>query len=81
MMPLMSRPASKLLLPLLACLANAAHAVPFFYGIWEVGNDDGTPNEFGGATWTSNASPGSPSVKDDDFYLAGTYPGFGTVPD
>lgn len=75
----MSRPASRLLLPLLACLANAAHGVPFFYGIWEVGINDGTPNEFGNATWTSNASPGSPAVKDDDFYLAGTYPGFGTV--
>lgn len=75
----MSRSASRLLLPLLACLASAAHAVPYFYSIWGVGSDDGTPNEFGDATWTSNASPGSPSVKDDDFYLAGTYPGFGTV--
>jgi uncharacterized protein (DUF1800 family) len=79
MMPLMFRPASKLLLPLLACLANLAHGVPFFYGTWQIGIDDGTPNEFGGATWSSNASPGSPSVKDDDFYLAGTYPGFGPV--
>jgi hypothetical protein len=75
----MSRSASRLLLPMLACLANVAHGVPFFYGIWQLGNDDGTPNEFGNATWTSNASPGSPSARDDDFYLPGTYPGFGTL--
>ncbi len=77
----MSRSASRLLLPLLACLVNASHAVPYFYGIWQIGNDDETPNEFGGATWTSNASPGSPLLRDDDFYRAATYPGFGTVAD
>ncbi|RYD47617.1 MAG: hypothetical protein EOP83_27760, partial [Verrucomicrobiaceae bacterium] len=55
-------------LPVLLVLAETASAVPHFYGIWQIGNDEGTPNEFGGATWTSNAAPGSPTVKDDDFY-------------
>ena len=65
---------------MLLSIAGASEAVPFFQGIWQLGVDDTTPNEFGAATWNSNPSPGSPEVKDDDFYLAGTYPGLGTIP-
>ena len=67
------------LIPLLACLAAAVEGSVPFSEVWGIGTDDGNPNEFGNATWSPNSSPGSPSARDDDFYLAGNYPGLGAV--
>ncbi|MCW1923480.1 DUF1800 family protein [Luteolibacter arcticus] len=68
-------------LPVLLVMAEPVAAVPYFYGIWQLGNDEGTPNEFGNPTWSSNPAPGSNIARDDDFYRAGTYPGFGPIGD
>lgn len=75
----MFRTVFRRLLPLLTGLAGMSQAAPYFSNVWEIGDDDSTPEEFGTATWNSNPSPGSPAVKDDDFYLPGSYPGFGSV--
>lgn len=45
-----------------------------FTTLWTLGTWDGDPvDEYGEATGP-NAAPGSATVKDDDFYFAGTYP-------
>ncbi len=44
-----------------------------FSTLWIVGVEDGTPNEFDGESGSSNSLPGSALIKDDDYYLAGTY--------
>ncbi|MFP6873571.1 MAG: hypothetical protein VCA55_08670, partial [Verrucomicrobiales bacterium] len=41
--------------------------------LWIIGNDDGSQAEFSQENGPQPA-PGSPTVFDDDFYLAGTYP-------
>lgn len=41
---------------------------------WTLGSQDGNPDEFGDETYTANASPGSATVRDDDYYFAGVYP-------
>ncbi len=67
--------------PLLACFAFASLALtPAFsqYStIWTLGTQDGEPNEFGNESWQQNASPGSATALDNDYYFAGTY-GIGT---
>ncbi|MEK7953697.1 DUF1800 family protein [Luteolibacter soli] len=62
-------PASLVLPALLLVSAETASAVPYFYGIWQLGSDNETPEEFGTTTWTINAAPGSSTIKDDDYYL------------
>lgn len=42
--------------------------------LWQVGIDNGTQTEFVQESFSSNAAPGSATVKDDDWYFAGTYP-------
>jgi hypothetical protein len=56
-------------LVLLAGPANAA-----YISVWQAGLDNNTQSEFGQEGGTSNAAPGSATVKDDDWYFAGTYP-------
>ncbi|MCW1884349.1 DUF1800 family protein [Luteolibacter flavescens] len=68
-------------LPVLLALGQTAGAAttPAFQAIWRLGENNGNPNEFGSPTWNSNAAPGSPTARDDDYYRPGTYPGFGEV--
>ena len=53
-----------------------------FEVLWSLGVRDGDPtDEFGDSSWEYNASPGSATARDNDFYFAGTYPSpIGTVP-
>jgi uncharacterized protein (DUF1800 family) len=67
----MSRLAIQLLgSALLPGLATAAQFAP----VWQLGTDDGNSAPFSQESFFSNVAPGSPSVKDDDYYLAGIYP-------
>lgn len=53
---------------------------PDFAQIWQLGIDNNTNSEFGQESGGSNAAPGQSTVKDDDYYFAGTYPApVGTV--
>lgn len=45
-----------------------------FSTVWQLGGDDGSLSPFSQESWSPNNEPGSASVKDDDYYLAGTYP-------
>ncbi|WP_395735999.1 DUF1800 family protein [Prosthecobacter sp.] len=45
-----------------------------FSTLWTLGVQDWTANEFAAESYYSNAAPGSATVKDDDYYFAGTYP-------
>lgn len=50
--------------------------------LWRIGGDNGTHGDFAQESGASNAAPGSATVKDDDYYLAGSYPApVGTVAD
>lgn len=42
--------------------------------IWQLGADDGQASPFQTESYGPNASPGSATIKDDDYYFAGTYP-------
>ncbi|WP_170266690.1 DUF1800 family protein [Brevifollis gellanilyticus] len=44
-----------------------------FVTLWSIGNWNGNPEEFNWTSGPTNA-PGSAYVKDNDYYLAGTYP-------
>jgi uncharacterized protein (DUF1800 family) len=57
-----------------ALFTSASLAKAGFSPFWTVGVEDGTPNEFNQESFASNNPPGSATVKDDDYYLAGTYP-------
>lgn len=60
-------------------LASPVHAG--FSTFWTLGVQDGSANEFATESYNSNAAPGSATVKDDDYYFAGTYPApIGVVP-
>ena len=56
-----------------AQLAGFAAALPFA-PVWQLGTDDGNLLPFSQESWRPNSAPGSASLKDDDYYLAGTYP-------
>lgn len=60
---------SILLLALLAAVAEAA-----FVPVWRLGHDDNSVSDFGLESYSSNPPPGSATVRDDDYYFAGTYP-------
>lgn len=45
-----------------------------FVQVWQAGIDNGTNTEFAQEGGSSNAAPGSATIKDDDWYFAGTYP-------
>ncbi|MES2474405.1 MAG: DUF1800 family protein [Verrucomicrobiota bacterium] len=47
-------------------------AAPFAQ-LWQLGADDHASSPFSQESWGPNNPPGSATVKDDDFYLAGTY--------
>ncbi len=53
---------------LLTCSAFAE-----FTTIWTLGNQNGTPYEFGGQTGDFTPAPGSATERDNDYYFAGTY--------
>ncbi len=44
-----------------------------FSTLWTLGTPDATPEEFGQESYNSNSAPGSATVRDDDYYFAGTY--------
>lgn len=75
----MRRPDSSLILiSAFAGLALPALSAPFS-PVWQLGSDDGLLPPFSQESFGPNNPPGSATVKDDDYYLAGTYPGVGTV--
>src|SRR6218665_3259660 len=76
----MSPSAFKIILfPVLVCLADfSPAAVPYYYQVWQLGTDNTDPAPFGD-DWRTNSAPGSAAALDDDYYLAGTYPGIGAV--
>ncbi len=41
--------------------------------VWSLGSDDGSTSPFQNESYAPNAPPGSASVKDDDYYFAGSY--------
>lgn len=41
---------------------------------WSLGTTDDRASEFGSDLWGTHPAPGSPTARDDDYYLAGTYP-------
>ena len=68
-----NHPRSALLL-LCSFLLGAAPVHAGFAMLWSLGVQDGTPEELGYEGWETNAAPGSATILDDDYYLAGTYP-------
>jgi uncharacterized protein (DUF1800 family) len=76
---LIARPVCRLLLlPILAFLAGRGLA-DSFEAVWQLGDDDASTAPFTQENFSSNVPPGSATAKDDDYYLAGTYAGVGTV--
>ncbi len=55
---------------LLPGLATSAQFAP----VWQLGTDDASSAPFSQESFNSNVAPGSPSVKDDDYYFAGIHP-------
>ena len=53
--------------------ATVSIAFQAYAELWQIGVDDGSQAEFSQENGTQ-AAPGSPTVFDDDFYLAGSYP-------
>lgn len=45
-----------------------------FVAVWQLGADDGNLAPFSQESWGPNNPPGSPTVKDDDYYFSGSYP-------
>ena len=45
-----------------------------FATVWQLGSDDGALEPFSQESFGPNNAPGSANLKDDDYYLAGTYP-------
>jgi uncharacterized protein (DUF1800 family) len=45
-----------------------------FGRVWRLGNDDQSTLPFSQENFSANSAPGSASVRDDDYYLAGAYP-------
>jgi uncharacterized protein (DUF1800 family) len=71
--------ADRLFLYMFGCLFLTVSALADFTTVWSLGTWDGNPQEFGGASGPTSA-PGSATVKDNDYYFAGTYPApVGTV--
>lgn len=62
-----------LVVAIFTLLGAPPQAVAGFATLWTVGTPDGTPNEFGSEDYVPNNPPGSALVRDDDYYLAGTY--------
>lgn len=60
-----------LLFGAISCGATFASS---FSTVWQLGTDDNSLAPFSQESFASNNPPGSAGVKDDDYYLAGTYP-------
>ncbi len=72
--PLIARPNGRLiLLTVLLIFADRGFA-DSFEPVWQLGNDDASFLPFTQEDFSANDPPGSATVKDDDYYLAGTYP-------
>jgi uncharacterized protein (DUF1800 family) len=56
-----------------AILTDPISAAPFAR-LWQLGADDHASSPFSQESWGPNHPPGSAALKDDDYYLAGTYP-------
>ncbi len=57
-----------------AVLLAGSAVASTFTTVWQLGNDDASLSPFSQESFGPNNAPGSASLKDDDFYLAGTYP-------
>ncbi len=58
----------------ICAFAVSLQAQAQFSKVFEVGERDGSNTEFSQENWTSDPAPGSPTLLDDHFYIAGTYP-------
>ncbi|MBT7981750.1 MAG: hypothetical protein HN584_04215, partial [Akkermansiaceae bacterium] len=47
--------------------------------IFTLGIDDESQAEFSQESFNSNSAPGSPTLKDDDYYFSGNYDGIGVL--
>lgn len=61
-------------IPAIALMLAASAAGSSFSTVWQLGSDDGNLTPFFQESWGSNITPGSATIKDDDYYLAGSYP-------
>lgn len=50
-----------------------------FEQVWQLGLEDNSINEFSQESFAQNEPPGSPTVKDNDYYFAGEYAAVGPV--
>ena len=55
-------------------LAMVQTASAVFTPVWQVGTNNGNQSEFVIENGNSNAAPGDPATRDDDWYFAGNYP-------
>jgi hypothetical protein len=62
------------LIPAVLGLMCAPLASAAFVQVWQIGVDDDGQAEFAQESGGLEAAPGSAAAKDDDYYLAGTYP-------
>ncbi|MES2438604.1 MAG: DUF1800 family protein [Verrucomicrobiota bacterium] len=69
----MSRVAIHFIASVAAQFTGFAVAGPFA-PVWQLGADDGALTPFSQESFGPNAPPGSPAVKDDDYYFKGLYP-------
>ncbi len=59
---------------LVAFIAIGAVHASSFATVWQLGADDDSSSPFPQESFGPNNPPGSPSVKDDDYYFAGSHP-------
>ncbi|MEM9481354.1 MAG: DUF1800 family protein [Verrucomicrobiota bacterium] len=58
---------------LLIFMALSGYVHAGFETVWQVGPDDGSTTGFGVESYGPEAAPGSPTARDDHYYLAGNY--------
>jgi Glycosyl hydrolases family 16 len=61
-------------------LLGPPQAEAAFVNLWKIGENDSSVAGMGSESRTANPPPGSPDVRDDDYYFAGQY-AFGNVPE
>ena len=60
-------------------LMSLFHVSSYGGNIFTLGIDDESQAEFSQESFNSNSAPGSPNLKDDDYYFSGSYDGIGVL--
>ena len=60
-------------------LMSLFHLSSYGGNIFTLGIDDESQAEFSQESFNSNSAPGSPNLKDDDYYFSGSYDGIGLL--